>query len=492
MSSITIERISSVYIRIKSSQDVLMELSEHFTYFAPNYKHHPRFKARVWDGRLRLFKWREQCLYAGLTDEVLKWAEQREYTVEFLEPNDQNKRDLSSDGGYPTKKLNLRLKTPAKLEERPYQAEALAYCLDKKRGTIIVPTGGGKSYLAYRLVQNIDQRTLIIVPTVNLVKQMKADFIDYGCPPEYIHTISAGAETETEAPIVISTWQSIIRFPKEWLHQFNIVIGDEAHRCKAKSLIEILSNTPAEYRYGLTGTLDEEKANQILIQGLLGPSKKFVSTKELMDEKYLSELSIKAIILKHPKSARRELIKKSGGKKLQYDDEISYILSNKFRNKFIVQLSRKLKGNTLILFREIENHGDILHDMLKVNSEWPIFYIHGKIKDDVREDSRLLINTLERSTTLASIGTFAEGVNIPNLNNIIIVHPMKSKIKVLQAIGRVLRRTEQKTKCNLFDIADDLSGKTKPNHTLTHFIERIRYYNEEKFEYQQYSYEVKE
>jgi superfamily II DNA or RNA helicase len=144
-----------------------------------------------------------------------------------------------------------------------------------------------------------------------------------------------------------------------------------------------------------------------------------------------------------------------------------------------------LNGNTLCLFQLVEKHGKILYDKVKdkENGNLPIFFVYGGTSTEDRENIREIVDKEKNSITIASYGTFSQGINIPNINNIVLASPSKSKIRVLQSIGRGLRRSTTKNSILIYDLADDISYKERRNYTLNHFIERLKIYNEEQFNY---------
>jgi type I site-specific restriction endonuclease len=163
------------------------------------------------------------------------------------------------------------------------------------------------------------------------------------------------------------------------------------------------------------------------------------------------------------------------------------------RNKFITNLTLSLKGNTLLLYTFVEKHGKILYDMIKEKTKNDnVHFVSGDVDGDIRENIRSFVEKTNDSIIVASFGTFAQGINIRNLHNIIFASPTKSRIRTLQSIGRGLRVSDTKFSCKLFDIADDISVKNKKNFTLNHLIERVRMYNEESFPYQLYTVKLKD
>jgi superfamily II DNA or RNA helicase len=264
-----------------------------------------------------------------------------------------------------------------------------------------------------------------------------------------------------------------------------VVIGDEAHLFKAKSLTSIMSNlNNCRYRFGFTGTLDGTQTHKLVLEGLFGSVRKVTTTSELIEQKHLADFKIKAIVLSYPDEERKIV------SRLDFQDEMDYLVRSEARNKFIKNLALSLEGNTLLLFQFVDKHGKILYDLIKKETTNPVFFIHGGIEGEERERIRKIVETEKTSIIVASYGTFSTGVNIRNLHNVIFASPSKSRVRNLQSIGRGLRRSETKTESVLYDISDDLSWKSKKNFTLLHFMERIKIYNEEKFDYKLYKVSI--
>jgi superfamily II DNA or RNA helicase len=317
---------------------------------------------------------------------------------------------------------------------------------------------------------------------------MKGDFVSYGCDENEIHTIMSGREKQSDKPIVISTWQSIYKMPRQWYEQFDVIIGDEAHQYKAKSLTSILEKmTKCPIRLGFTGTLDGTQTHKLVLEGLFGAVKKVTTTAELIEQKHLADFKIQAIVLKHTDANKKEY------SRTEYHDEIDFLVRNEARNNFISQLSLHLKGNTLILYQFVEKHGKPLHKMLtdQNKDKRHIFFVSGEVEVEDRELVRKITEQENNAIIVASYGTFSTGINIRNLHNVVFASPTKSRIRSLQSIGRALRRGDNKEQATLYDIADDLSWKKAKNHTLKHFIERVGIYTSEKFEYKITSYQLR-
>ena len=321
-----------------------------------------------------------------------------------------------------------------------------------------------------------DENILIVVPTTSLVEQMYKDFEEYGFDVgSYCHKIYGGKELQTDKQVTITTWQSIYKLPKPFFQKYNVVIGDEAHNFKSKSLVSIMSKLcDAKYRFGFTGTLDGCQTNKLVLEGLFGPAYNTIRTKELMEAGHVAKLDIKVLLLKHDEK-----------KFDKYEDEIQYLIGHEKRNKFIRNLAIDAKGNTLILFTRVESHGKLLYDLInsKASENRHVFFVHGGVEVEQRELVREITERESDAIIIASYGVFSTGINIKNLHNVVFASPSKSRVRNLQSIGRVLRKGNNKTKAMLYDIADDTTKNGRKNYTLNHLIERIKVYNEEKFNY---------
>ena len=473
---------NEVHIRIESGRGISQELSEHFSFYIPGYRFMPAFKSRSWDGKIRLFDINKLTIYKGLIEEVKKFAASRNYSIEI-----DNSLDTANEFSmFECGQFIQSIKT--KLEPRQYQIEGFVHAVRNNRCLLLSPTGSGKSFIIYLITRFYPQRKLIIVPTISLVHQLEKDFKDYSGQPGF-RTLKITGDTNKDwqhridEDIVITTWQSIYKMPRPWFTQFGVVIGDEAHQYKAKSLTSILEKMPTcKYRFGFTGTLDGTETHQLVLEGLFGKVKSLVKTKELMDTNQLAKLQIKILLLKYNKQTCKE---RSG---LKYSDEMSFIVGHQKRNEFIQNLALSLEGNSLILFQYVEKHGKILYDLIKnkADKRRKIFFVFGGTDGEARESVREITEKESDAIIIASYGTFSTGINIRALHNIVLASPSKSKIRNLQSIGRGLRTNKNKDICTLFDIADDLQHGKKVNFTLKHLFERVKIYNQEKFDYKMY------
>jgi superfamily II DNA or RNA helicase len=485
MSSVHLRFIDNVHVKVEAEPSTIMELADQFTFYAENYKFNPKYKARVWDGKIRLVNNLTGYVYAGLARHIKKFCDARGYSFSF---DDQLYYQNVSE--HELRSFIDTLGIPEKYAIRDYQFDSILKCIRSNRRTLVSPTSSGKSLMIYVLMRWYQQhKGLIIVPTIGLVNQMASDFTDYGYTGNmHLSTQGLNKSNDIDCDMVITTWQSLNngknKMPKQWYQQFGVVFGDEAHGAKATSLIQILSSlTGCKYRFGTTGTLDGTPLNETTIEGLFGPKYKAVSTKQLMDQGYVSKLKIKCIVLKYDEPTSQAVKGKS------YQEEIDFLVNCEARNKFIKNLGLSLKGNKLVFFR-IVDHGKTLHDLITRSTDHNVFYIDGSVSGDTREAIRKAIEEEENAILLASLGTTSTGVSINKLHHMIAASPSKSKIKVLQSIGRMLRQHESKEHAVLYDIVDDLSYKSHQNFTLRHFLERTKIYDAEQFDYEIYNVKV--
>ena len=478
MTTLSIKKKNEVYITINSPEEhVHRELSDYFTFEVPEakfLKKNPRYK--YWDGTIRLYSPGTGELYHGLVKHVQQWADEKQYTVEY-EKNDWYGEIHDPNGFVSPAGVKHFMDKVCNIPPRPYQYKAVYEALKNNRKLLLSPTGSGKSLMIYSIVRYYcatAKKILIVVPTTSLVEQMVNDFISYGWnADDFVHKIYSGKDKNTDKPIIISTWQSIYKFPKRYFDDIDCVIGDEAHLFKSKSLTGIMTKLHnAKYRFGFTGTLDGSKTHKWVLEGLFGDYEQVTKTDDLIKDGYLSKFRIKVLLCKHAPQHFES-----------YHDEMEYLVEHKGRNNLIKNLVNDIKGNTLVLFNYVEKHGEPLYELINntIDPERKLFFVHGGTDVEDREEVRQITETESNAIIVASYGTFSTGINIKRLHNIIFASPSKSRIRNLQSIGRVLRKGEGKEIATLYDIADNIGGQ---NYTLRHLNERVNIYNDENFKYE--------
>ena len=487
---IVIAKLNETFLQISCEKHIAYELNEYFSFKIPNAQFHPKVKARMWDGKIRLFNIQTGQLYFGLLPYLKEWTKKHSYQVQtdIIDAKPLTGLDIESIKEF-FDSLNLYCKN-VKIIPRDYQIASFMECVKNDRVLLLSPTSSGKSLVIYSLIRWYQKfldndKMLIVVPTTNLVSQMYGDFGDYSSHDKnwnvekYCHKIYSGKAKNSKEQIYISTWQSLYRLPKEYFEQFSLIVGDEAHLATANSLKGILEkSTFCRYRFGTTGTLKDSKCNKLMLEGLFGKTYTAVTSKQLMDDKHISKLNIQCLQLEYPEEERETM------KKATYQEEINFIVTHRKRNNFICNLALEQNGNTLILFNYVEKHGKVLEKMLMdKDSNRQIFFIAGETDVEQREAIRKATEEEKNAIIVASSGVLSTGVNIKNLLYLIFAHPYKAKIRNLQSIGRVLRLDDKNNKAVLYDIIDDLHWKKYENYGLKHWKERLNIYLKEKFDY---------
>ena len=491
MFDIILHKIDESFMGVECEPGIAMELRDRFSFFAENYKYHPKYKAKFWDGKIVLYR-NNNTINVGLLSYFPDFCKERNYTLK-IDPRLTTINEFSREDA---EKFIDTLGIPFKV--RDYQIDAFVKAIRYKRKILLSSTGSGKSlilYLIVRYLQETKQKGLIVVPTVSLTQQMYKDFISYGYDSsKYCHIIYSGQTKDADKFLYISTFQSLVTIKKgkcldsRYFQQFDFLIIDETHKASSVSLTNIINAcTKAEYKIGVTGTLKDSTIHELTLVGLLGTIYRASSTVDLIEKKFLSPFSIKSLVLKHPE----EICKLA--KKWSYHDEINYLVTNTKRNDFIKNLALSLKGNTLVLFQLVTKQGKVLHKLIEdaADKERKIFFVFGGTDIKVRETVREITEKASNAIIIASYAVFSTGTNLRNLHNIIFASPSKSRIRNLQSIGRVLRLGDNKEKAVLFDIADDLRVGKHLNYTLQHYISRLQIYNDEGFEYKTYAIDIK-
>lgn len=492
MSDITIRFHDYSHVKVVAQLSILKEIKEYFSFFVEGYQFSPKFIYGDWDGKLKLMD-NDGLLPFGLVKTLVKFAKNNLFSisldqdVEHTVPLTREKFDDWVD----SKKY---FSGQTEIYPHWYQLDAVFESLVNKRRILNLPTSAGKSLIQALLtkfiIENSDENVLILVPTVGLVSQMKDDFIDYRLfVAEEILEVSAGAKKQTSQRIVISTWQSAIKKPKAWFNQFGMLLCDEMHLAIGKSISAIINKlTNCQFKIGLSGSLRDGKANLMQYVGLFGEIYNPVKTKDLMDSGQISKLKINVLMLKYPRSVSDAVAK------VDYATEVKAIAGLKKRNDWVGNLGVKLakrKENVFIMFRHIE-HGKAIYDSIKALGYDNVHYVSGEVSPQKRDELKKLAENDSGVIIIASYGVFSTGISVKNLHHVIFAAGTKSKVIVLQTIGRVLRKHGSKTIATVWDLVDDMSYtvekenvKTRKNvnYSLKHGIERIERYGQEQFDY---------
>lgn len=475
-----------VYAEVLAERDILSEIWDSLSYTVPGAKFTPQYKAGRWDGTIRMLNLRDQTFFKNNVGYLLKWCQERGYDFEM-----PNKAAFRPSVPYDPAWLD-RWADYGTMEPAPHQRETINQALSLNQALILSPTSSGKTYITYMIVryilEQVEGQIVITVPNTGLVEQLEQDFRGYAVDWDvdaHLHKIYSGKEKTTRKRLIVGTRSSIANMPPEWFENVDAYICDEAHEADKKSVTSIIDNVRnAPFRIGMTGTLNGTKLHRVELTGRFGPVINVITTRELMDSGFATDIKIIAKRL-HYTQEEREAMRKAK----DYDSEVAYVNAHAGRNEMLVADAMKVPGNALVLFR-FQEHGEKLQKMmLDAAAEYgkTVFFIHGKVKVEERERMRREMEHRDDVVLLASYGTLSTGISIKNLMWVFFGHPYKSRIKNLQSIGRGIRKKEGKKFVVLVDYGDDFSVKLRKNvwqnHLLGHFVRRLELYSDEQFDY---------
>ena len=480
-------KLNETFIKIVCEKSALEEISTQFKFVQKNYQFTPAGK-KGWDGVIKLTNTKNGNFLSGLLKEVILKFKELGYHQFSFEGFENSTSEYTENG---ILEALDEFKLPDGIEIYEHQLNAILTSLLGQRRLIVSPTSSGKSLIIYSIIRMLiesGKKILLITPTTMLVDQLLKDFQDYEVNDDfgienYSHKVYAGLSKVSSKPLIISTWQSIDNVPKDklagFLSEYDAVLVDECHTAQAKSLKKIVEScVNAKIKVGFTGTLVDTPTHYYVLVGLFGTPKKVISIKELMDSGKIAKLTIKCIILQYPEKLRKYV------QHMEYDEELDFIINHDNRNKFIANLADKLEGNTLTIIRFIEKHANVLKDYYDAKNNKKTFLITGDVKHD---EKTLIKENMEFETNanlMGSWGLVSTGMSIINLNNGIFASPSASEIRVLQGIGRILRKGRNKTTATQYDIVDCLTHEGRHNYMMRHFQQRLKYYRREGFDVQ--------
>ncbi len=485
--TIIVHKISEVYFRIQCNLEQAMSFRQYTSVKVPDAHFNPKFKMGTWDGRISFFDMRDATLPIGLLPWFVKFCKDYSYDYKFAFDTHELYNDITLEEVHDFYKHIFK---DSSYYPRDYQDTQVFKSIKTKRGVIVSPTASGKSLVIYTMIRFLlaqNKRILLVVPNINLCNQMYSDFADYGYTDlkENVSVLyGKSTKYDPAKPILVSTWQSIYKKPASYFADFDAVLVDETHGAKAKGVSDVLKAcVNAEYRIGLTGTLTNDLSYNKTIYGYLGPKITDIKSKELIDQGYLAKIKVANMIIKYPSA----MVNRSR----RYNEEVDLITYNSDRNKifpYIINNIRKT-DNVMILVEKIDKHLKPIKEYLEEEfPDRPIFVIHGATDGDKREEIRKGMEEQDGAILLASYGTMSTGANIKKLHHIIFASSYRSKIKVLQSIGRGLRTHESKERIIIWDIVDDLTwvkrtGTIGYNYVYKHWLERLKYYKDQGFDF---------
>lgn len=450
--------------------DYLEEMYVQFTRRAKNFQFVPAYKAGHWDGYVHMIdQFRATFPYGILLDYIRVHKKQFPHCKLELDP------EVKQIFKGPAIQIKYDLDLPENITEvRPYQKDCIESALKYSKGIIRSATASGKSlviaYIIHNLMrENIVKKSLIIVPTTSLITQFYQDLLDYSFDQKRLGVVFSKRK-QWDRDIIISTWQSLSK-NHDKLKMFDGVIVDECHQGKAHEIKKILQNVPnAKYRIGFTGTLHSSELDNWNTKAFLGPVIREYPAGLLAEQGYISKATINMI---HVKYQNKDW---SGS----YHDVRDAVFQTPFRLKLIKGLAHKVDHNILLLVDKVEKEGELLRDYLERDKEFnkEVVFLSGRDDVMLREKWRKECMKRKDIALIATYGIFQMGINIPNLKYIALAAPFKAKIRILQSIGRALRKYANKLEfgAQIFDIVDHTKFFKKYGDI------RYRFYNQEKFE----------
>ena len=445
------------------------EMIDCFTGYVDGFQFMPKYRSGTWNGKISMIKTGNSIPYGLLFDFIKEhkknFSDDYEITV-----TDEVKSLFKNTAYEPIFDL--------KHYPYEYQEDCIRAALLYSKGIIRSATASGKSlvitYILKTLLENNDKsnvyQSLIIVPSTSLVEQFRSDMIDYGIPEGIIGRVYTGYK-EWDQEIVISTWQSLNN-NKERMAHYGAIVVDEVHSAKAHVLKELLSQSyNANYRFGFTGTMHSSDLDNWNVKSYIGPVIREYSSGFLADEGFISKCNLHMVNIDYNDEY------KNG----DYNEMKEIVFNNQFRLDFINKLVSSLDDNVLLLVGLVEKEGEVLEGYLNrrniLDNNGRVYkFLSGRDKVDEREVWRQKCLKENNIGLIATYGIFQQGINIPNLKYIIFASPFKSKIRVLQSVGRSLRKySNKKDGAHVFDLVDN----TK--FFKDHGDKRLRFYDMEGF-----------
>lgn len=488
-----------------TDEGVLRDLQDYLSFFVEGYLHSKKFKFGSWDGKIKLYSAYSKLAPRGLVHRIEQWCDDMGFDC-WIDPTLDTPLDITPQQLYEyIKTLNLSTKGKD-IEPYEFQWLGMYYGIRDKRHVFEASTAGGKSLILYGISRflldhNLASKILIVTDGQTLVGQLYENFEDYAAKTDWMvddhcHQIFTGQEKDVGKPIYISTWQSMAKMPQSYLQQFDVVMVDEAHKVKAVSFKHILEKSVnASWRIGVTGTLQDALCHKYQIEGLLGPHKLLLTNLEARELGITTPIDVEGVIFEYSDADRKALQeickitaaeRKAGKKDKSYQHEIRFIIEHEGRNKFMCDFAAQLEGNTIMLFNRIEHGTNLLQQLKKNYPDRNVFWVSGEVEKDEREELRLMMAAQTNAIIVASYGVFAQGVDISNLHNLMLCHPLESPRLLLQSLGRLGRKHASKLVAKCYHFGDNLKTlrkNAKDNHTLKHFKNCIRRYDRERIPY---------
>ena len=451
------------------------KLEKELKFFMPYARHTPAYKLGRWDGCVGFFTLGGQSFF-NLLDRILPIIVDEGYSIEiddqrtnhnfqFVEVTETTHEQTIWPKGHVNEGNPVLL--------RDYQVDAINKFLNNLQCVQEISTGAGKTITTATLSKSVQDygRTLIIVPNKDLVKQTLEDYellgLDVG--------VYFGDKKELGKTHTICTWQSLNSVQKRFkegespisLEEFSedlvAIIVDEVHQAKADVLKALLSgpfsNVPI--RWGLTGTIPKEDFEKLGLIACIGPVVNKIAASDLQAQGVLANCLVNVLQLQDTSAYNT------------YQEELTYLTTNVRRIDFISEFVKKLaeSGNTLVLVDRVKS-GEMLVERLPDS-----VFVSGAMKTGDRKEHYDEIKDSDGKIIVATYGVAAVGINIPRIFNLVLLEPGKSFVRVIQSIGRGIRKAQDKDHVEIWDITSACKFSKK------HLTTRKKYYEEAGYPY---------
>jgi superfamily II DNA or RNA helicase len=478
--------MSSCKLIIKDEVNIKLEglelearrkLANTFKYEIPHARYHPACKLGRWDGMTSLFGIggngylnQLEKIIEILTNMGIEIADVEDLRQPVKLAFDEVTETYWADQGKVWPKGHQQEGQPIML--RDYQVDAVNIFLKNPQALQEIATGAGKTITTATLSQLCERygRTITIVPNKSLVEQTEEDFISVGLDVGVYY----GDRKDLNKTHTICTWQSLNILEKksknhehdiltlaEFLDGVRTVIVDEVHMAKAEVLKNLLTKnlSNACIRWGLTGTVPKEAFESESIFASIGPVVGGIKAHELQEKGVLSNCHVNVVQMIDLPEFR------------DYQSELKYLVTNDERMAYISNLIKQISnsGNTLVLVNRIDSGKFLINELPDA------VFVSGEVKTKDRKDEYDEIKTSTNKIIVATYGVAAVGINIPRIFNLVLLEPGKSFVRVIQSIGRGIRKAEDKDFVQIWDVTSTCKFAKR------HLTQRKKFYKEAKY-----------
>jgi len=442
-------------------------------YFLPSARYSAAFKLGRWDGT-QSFCTMGGRTYLNLLDRMLPIIKENGYEIDIVDERMQYHIDLKpidSNAHHPKVWPAKHERAGQPIVLRDYQVELVNRYAENLQCIQQIATGAGKTLLTATLSQLVEPfgRSIIIVPNKSLVEQTEADYINLGLDVGVLY----GDRKEYNKTHTICTWQSLNILDKkhkealddnqleEFMNNLVCVIVDECHILQAEVVTRLMTTVfrHVPIRWGMTGTIPEEEQNQLCLLSSVGPNVGDLFASDLQEKGVLAKCHVNVLQTK-------ELMKYNN-----YQEELKFLVTDKDRVKWMSSMISAIAktGNTLVLCDRLET-GKALEALIEGST-----FISGAVKTKDRKAEYENIATNDDQTLIATYGVAAVGINVPRLFNLVLIEPGKSFVRVIQSIGRGLRKAEDKDFVQIWDMTSNCKFSAR------HLTKRKQFYNQAKY-----------